>query len=125
MGDLAVFLEPVANWAYAIFDQMAGYDGRLMFLGGLVSSFLLSQMVSWVTSSALRLAIIGGVMASAVTGIATTLPKPSTSAAMQAPLMEQVVKQIPQPAQSIGAPIRLVPPAQPQAASGAQAVRRN
>ena len=127
MGDVSVFLEPVTGWALAIFDQMAAYDGRLMFLGGLVSSFILSQAVSWVTSSALRLAIIGGVMASAAAGVVATLPKAGSHPGVQAPSMEQLVKQIPQPAQqqASGAPLRLTPPAAQPASSSPQAVRRN
>lgn len=131
MSDFSVFLEPVTGWAYAIFDQMAIYDGRLMFLAGLTSSFIISQAVSWITSSALRLAIIGGVIASAVVGIVATLPQPGASSAGQPPSMQQLARQAPQPpaqsstqpTQATGAPIRLTPqtqPAQPQLPQAAQ-----
>lgn len=125
MNEFGAILQPVINWAYAIFDQIAGYDGRLMFISGLISSFVLSHLVSWITNSALRLAIIGGVMASAVVGLVTTLPKQGTQPNAQPPSMEQLAKQIPQP-QSTGQPIRLTPPAQPQTPQASQTpVRRN
>lgn len=119
MSDFSVFLEPITGWAYAIFDQMAAYDGRLMFLSGLISSFIISQAVSWITSSALRLTIIGGVIASAVVGLVSTLPQPGTA---QAPSAQQLAKQVPQaPAQAPGSPIRLTPQAQQPAQQPQQA----
>lgn len=115
MSDFSVFLEPITGWAYALFDQMAAYDGRLMFLSGLISSFIISQAVSWITSSALRLTIIGGVIASAVVGLVSTLPQPGTGTAGQPPAVQQLAKQVPQPPASpaAGTPIRLTPQAQP------------
>lgn len=125
MSDFSVFLEPITGWAYAIFDQMAAYDGRLMFLSGLISSFIISQAVSWITSSALRLTIIGGVIASAVVGLVSTLPQPGAATAGQPLPVQQLAKQVPlPPAQpAAGAPIRLTPQAQPSQPQLPQAIQ--
>ncbi|AWK90264.1 hypothetical protein [Azospirillum thermophilum] len=127
------------GWLYTLSDQMASYDGRLMFLGGLVASFILSQLVAWVTSSALRLAIVAGVVVAAGTGILTVLPKPGsapgapTAAALSAvkpparpgsqPTGQPAAQLPAQPAiqQPVSAPIRLTPPAQ----AAAPELRRN
>ncbi len=109
------------GWMYSLSDQAANYDGRLMFLSGLVSSFVLSQMVAWITSSALRLAIIAGVVLSAGTGILTVLPKPSGGAAA----LEQVKPPPPSPPPPTQAPIRLTPQTQQPTQTQAQPVRRN
>lgn len=129
------------GWLYTLSDQMAGYDGRLMFLGGLVASFVLSQLVAWITSSALRLAVVAGVVVAAGAGILTVLPKPGQapsatppSAAAAAPASSRPSQAAssqpatPQPAsqasqQPVPPPIRLTPA--PAPGQTAPELRRN
>jgi len=113
MEQYSVLYEPLVAWAYSMFNQMAAVDGRLMFLGGLASSFVITQLLMWITSNALRMAVIVGVIGSAGAGIASVLPDPGRTGPVAAPQAQAYPDARQNPAQ-VQAPIRLTPPTQGQ-----------